>query len=490
MPPTNLLFIISDEHNREMAGCYGHPLVQTPNIDRLAAQGTRFEAAYTNCPICVPARAALATGRYVNQNKYWDNAFPYDGKEKGWGHRLIEAGHDVVSIGKLHYRCHEDEDGFSEKIAPLYVVDGVGDVMSSIREGSPLREGTRKSVETAGPGDSTYLQYDEDIASRSVQWLQEASARQQDDPESKPFVLYSSFVCPHPPFIAPPELYDLYPLDQIELPVQNSLDDQPKHPALAEFRRVFQYDQPFTEEEIRRVTAAYYGACTHLDRQIGKLLDALEQTGLAENTRVIYTSDHGESMGRRGLWGKFTMYEESAGIPLVIAGPGVPAGKTVADPVTLVDCYPSIIEAVGHEFTAEDQADLPGRSLWKIANGEIPVGVAFSEYHSLGSTSGSYMLREKNYKLIYYVNHPPQLFDLAADPQELNDLVEAGGHEEIVARLEARLREIVDPEAADTEARADQASLVDHHGGPDAVLGRGTFMNSPVPGEDPDWTNE
>jgi choline-sulfatase len=490
MPATNLLFIFSDEHNREMAGCYGHPMVQTPNIDRLAARGTRFDAAYTNCPICVPARASFAAGRYVNKNKYWDNAFPYDGKEKGWGHRLIEAGHDVVSIGKLHYRCAGDDDGFSEKIVPLYVVDGVGDVVSSVRDETPVRVGTRNTVETAGPGESTYLSYDEDIAARSVQWLRDAAARQQADAEAKPFVLFSSFVCPHPPFFAPPELYDMYPLDQIELPIQNSLEERPQHPALAELRRVFEYDQPFTEEQIRRVTAAYYGACTHLDRQIGKLLDALEQSGLAENTRVIYTSDHGENMGRRGLWGKFTMYEESAGIPLVIAGPGVPEGKTVSDPVTLVDCYPTIIEAVGHEFTASDEADLPGRSLWKTANGEIPARVAFSEYHAVGSTSGSYMLRAGNYKLIYYVNHASQLFDLTEDPQELNDLVAAGGYEEVVARLEASLREIVDPEATDAEARADQAALIEKHGGRDAVLNRRTFVNSPVPGEDPSWTEE
>ena len=128
MKPSNLLFILSDEHRRDSLGCYGHPLVQTPHLDGLAERGVRFTGAYTNCPICVPARASLATGRYVNEIGYWDNAFPYEGRVPGWGHELMAAGHRVDSIGKLHYRSAADADGFTNKILPLNVVDGVGDV--------------------------------------------------------------------------------------------------------------------------------------------------------------------------------------------------------------------------------------------------------------------------------------------------------------------------------------------------------------------------
>ena len=152
MRPTNLLFILSDEHNRDCLGCYGHPLVRTPNLDRLAAGGVRFTAAYCNCPICVPSRASLATGRYVHQIGYWDNAFPYDGRVRGWGHRLTDAGHRVDAIGKLHFRSVADDDGFTNKILPLNVVDGVGDVMGSVRDELPARRGTREGVTSAGPG--------------------------------------------------------------------------------------------------------------------------------------------------------------------------------------------------------------------------------------------------------------------------------------------------------------------------------------------------
>ncbi len=480
MKPSNLLFILSDEHNRDSSGCYGHPLVQTPNIDKLASGGVRFDAAYTNCPICVPARASLATGKYVHEIGYWDNAFPYEGRVPGWGHRLIEEGHRVDSIGKLHYRSESDEDGFSNKLVPLNVVDGIGDVMGSIRDQIPVRTGSRAGITGAGPGDSTYLDYDEQIASLSCDWLRDAAARD----EEKPWLLFVGFVCPHPPFVAPPDLYELYPFDKIDIPVQNRLEDQPQHPAMVELRRAMQYAEPFTEDEVRRVTAAYYGACTHLDRQIGKVMSTLEETGLADNTRIIYTSDHGESMGRRGLWGKFTMYEESVAVPLIVAGADVPQGAISKDVVSLVDCYQTFFEALGVELDQSDRS-LPGKSLWPIAQGQSFDRLALSEYHAVGSLSASYMIREGKYKYIHYVNFPPQLFNLEADAQEENDLANSDECRKIVSRMEAKLRELLDPEAVDARAKADQKALVDRHGGREAVLQRGTFVNSPVPGETP-----
>jgi choline-sulfatase len=480
MQPSNLLFILSDQHNRDTLGCYGHPTIQTPNLDALSQRGVRFDAAYTNCPICVPARASLATGRYVHEIGYWDNAFPYDGRVRGWGHRLQSAGHRVDSIGKLHYRSVEDEDGFSERIVPLNVVDGVGDVMGAIRDDPPIRTGMRGGVTEAGPGTSSYSDYDIEIADHSIQWLRDRVA----EPDPLPWMLFCSFVCPHPPFIAPPDLFELYPPEEIPLPIQNRPEEQPTHPALETLRKTMNYDRPFTDEEIRRVTAAYYGTCTHLDRQVGRVLEALEETGLSGSTRIIYTSDHGESMGRRGLWGKFTLYEESAAVPLIVAGPGVPVGGSTDDPVSLVDCHPTILEAVGVDPDEQD-AGLPGRSLWSIADGE-PLGrAALSEYHAVGTTTGSFMIRHGSHKYIHYVGQPPQLFDLAQDPLELTDLASDPASAAICQRMEGLLREMLDPEEVDRRARSDQSALVSAHGGREAVLSRGTFVNSPVPGEEP-----
>ena len=232
MKPQNLLFIISDQHNRDLLGSYGHPMVETPNLDRLAANGTRFTNAYTNCPICVPARASLATGRYVHQIGYWDNAFPYEGQVESWGHQLRDQGHRVDSIGKLHFSQVEDDHGFTEEIEPLHVVDGTGDVLGCIRDNPPSRD-KRSEITRAGSGDSTYLQYDLRNADNACRWL----AQYQD--EEKPWVLFLSFVCPHPPYIAPVDLFECYDLDQIQLLPQSDPDNWPTHPAIDRFRQDF-----------------------------------------------------------------------------------------------------------------------------------------------------------------------------------------------------------------------------------------------------------
>ena len=137
MKPRNLLFIMSDEHNRRVLGCHGHPMIRTPNLDRLAARGVRFTDAYCNSPICVPSRASFATGRWVHQVRFWDNAIPYDGSIPSWGHRLQQAGHHATSIGKLHFRSADDRNGFDEEIMPLHVVDGVGDLLGLLRDDLP-----------------------------------------------------------------------------------------------------------------------------------------------------------------------------------------------------------------------------------------------------------------------------------------------------------------------------------------------------------------
>ena len=469
-----MLFILSDQHSRDNTGCYGHPLVQTPHLDALAARGTRFSRAYTNCPICVPARASLATGRYVHQIGYWDNGFPYDGQIPSWGHRLKEQGYRVDSIGKLHFRGGDD-NGFSREIDPLHVVDGVGDVLGCIRDDPPRRK-KHGGITSAGPGDSTYLQYDASNADQAVRWLGERAA------DEEAWCLFLSFVCPHPPYIAPPELYERYPLDQVPLAPQWRRADWPEHPALAYLRRFFDFERGFDEEVMRRVAATYLAACTYLDQQIGRVLAALAAHGMEEDTRVLYTSDHGECLGARGIFGKFTMYEEAAAVPCIVAGPEVPQGREVGTPVSLVDCAPTVLAAVGAQGM---EGDLPGRSLWELAQGGEEERTVFSEYHAVGSQHGYYMLRDRRYKYIYYVGAAPQLFDVEADPHECRDLAAARAHAPIAANFQRHLRALLDPEAVDGRARADQRARVEAHGGEEAVRQRGAFDNSPVPGETP-----
>jgi len=478
MKPTNLLFILSDEHNKRVLGCYGHSMINTPNLDRLAAQGTRFTNAYTNCPICVPARASFATGRYVHQHACWDNAIAYDGRMPSWGHRLMAQGHRVTSIGKLHYVDSDPRrNGFDEEILPLHIVNGVGDLLGLIRDELPRRPGSANLGPEAGRGESDYTRYDRSVAEETAKWLKSGAARDH----GKPWALYVGFVAPHFPLIAPPEFYDMYPEDKVPWPDMYEKADRPEHPFIDAMRKCLCYDEAFDEPMVRRALAAYMGLVSFLDDNVGRILRALHESGLTENTRVVYATDHGDNLGTRGLWGKSTMYEESAGIPLIMAGPDVPKGNVCATPVSLVDGFQTFIHALGAAADPGD-AGLPGHSLIDIAQGYVPNRTILSEYHAAGAMTGSYMIRHRQYKYIHYVGLPPMLFDLEADPQERQDLGRDPAYAAAVRECEARLRSVVDPEAADKRAREDQHAQIDKHGGVDAILKRGTFRYSPPPG--------
>jgi choline-sulfatase len=478
MKPTNLLFIMSDEHNKRVLGCYGHTMIKTPNLDALAARGTRFTSAYTNCPICVPARAAFATGQYVNQIRYWDNAIAYDGKIPTWGHRLMAQGHHVASIGKLHYLDSDAKrNGFDEEILPLHIVNGVGDLLGLIREELPRRSGSANLGPEAGRGESEYTKYDREIAAETARWLKNKAPQLK----SKPWALYVGFVSPHFPLIAPPQFYDLYPEDAVPWPDMYALHERPQHPFIDAMRKCLCYDEAFDAPMVRRAISAYFGLTSFLDDNVGKILRALEETGLMENTRIVYSSDHGDNLGTRGMWGKSTMYEESAGIPMILAGPDVPGGKVCDTPVMLADGFQTFIHALGAKPDAQDKG-LPGHSLIDIAQGHVPLRTILSEYHAAGAVSGAFMIRHGKWKYIHYVVLPPMLFDLDADPHERNDLGRDAAYAAVIRECEAALRKVVDPEAAHRQAMADQQAQIAKHGGKDAILKRGTFRYSPPPG--------
>jgi choline-sulfatase len=479
--PTNVLFILSDEHTRDVAGCYGDRIVKTPNIDALAARGTKFTAAYTNCPICVPARASLQTGTYVAENACWDNAHPYDGSIRGWGHRLRELGHHTMSIGKLHFRSDKDDNGFVEEIIPLHVVDGQGDLLGLIRRPEPAaRGGMPDLAKAAGPGESTYANYDRNIRDGAIEWLTTRASKLD-----KPWALFVSMVKPHFPLVAPPEFFAMYPPESMPMPRLYGPDAYPTHPSVKALRACMSYDDFFSPEKVRIALSAYYGMVSFLDDNIGQILRALEAAGLADTTRIVYSTDHGDNLGNRHMWGKSVHYEEAAAIPMIVAGPGIPAGKTCKTPVTLVDIYPTIVRSVGIEPDAQDKA-LPGQSLVEIANAPCdPERVAFGEYHAAASITAMYLVRKGRWKYIHHVGFQPELFDLETDPGETRDLGTDPAHAATVAMMEAELRKIIDPEAVNARAFADQEAKIARNGGVEALIKRGDFGYSPAPGQKP-----
>jgi choline-sulfatase len=482
--PANLLFILSDEHSPKALGRAGHPFVHTPNLDALAASGTRFSAASTPCPICVPARAALATGRPLHEmGRYFDNADAYDGGVRSWHHALRDAGHDVVSIGKLHFRgLPGDDHGLSAEKLAMHIVDGKGDLLGLIRDqGSPPRKGAAKMSAAAGPGESDYTRYDRDIVAAAQTWLREEAPRRD-----KPWCLFVSLVTPHFPLTAPPEHFYRYASRPMPMPKLYGHGERPHHPFLADYAATVPYDSHVQDEAtVQRMMAGYYGLVSFMDEQVGKILHCLDECGLSGATRVFYTSDHGDNVGARGLWGKSTMYEESVGVPMILAGEGVPAGHVAGTPVSLTDVYATVLDAVG----VMEPPPSGSLSLFDVAQGEAPADrMVLSEYHATGSREAAFMLRDARFKYVRYVSYPAQLFDLRSDPEELHDLAQDLAHAGTIAAMEARLREALDPAAVDQLVKARQNGILEANGGREAVLSRGDLPFSPPPGVRPAWS--
>jgi choline-sulfatase len=291
---------------------------------------------------------------------------------------------------------------------------------------------------------------------------------------------------PHLPLIAPDAFYDIYAGIDLGQPRLYGKAERARHAWIDELTHSISYDRYFDDAKRREAITAYHGMVSFLDDNIGQLVAALEASGLSSSTRILYTSDHGEMLGNHGIWGKCCMYEESAGIPMILAGEGVPAGKTEDTEVSLLDVYQTVLDGAGLTPSA-DERSLPGRSLYDIARISDPARVGFSQYHGIGSTGGAFMVRRGKWKYVYYPGMTPQLFDLEADPFEAKDLGTDLAHAPTRAAMEAELRKIVDPERANAQAFADQAARIAEHGGEDAIIARGEFGYTPTPTETPTY---
>ncbi len=480
MKAQNLVVIMSDEHDPRYMGVSGDPLIRTPNLDALARRGMRFTQAMTPSPICVPARAAFATGRHVHDIGYWDNAIAYDGAEPGWGHALQAAGIRVESIGKLHYQNDEAPAGFDVEHLPMNLYNGHGMVWGSVRDPLPSQvpHGQRMLGKYIGPGESTYTRYDQSVTERTVQWLAECSA------DAEPWCLFVGQVAPHFPLVVPQPYLDHYPREALPPRKLHPDNGYQRHPWVQRQHDFFPSEDQFHSPEERDMAiACYLGLCTWVDENVGRIVQAIEAAGLTEKARVIYTSDHGDNVGHRGLWGKSNFYLESVAVPMILAGPDI-APAVIDTPVSLIDLYPTILEAMDVRAPG-DEASRPGRSLFDFAGGiREPDRVVFSQYHAVGTESGGFMVRKGRWKYHYYVGYEPELFDLNADPQELHDVAGDRAYASVVDDMQRVLESICSPADVDAAAKRGQAELIAKHGGREHALTVGMPAATPPPGVD------
>ena len=356
----NVLFIISDDLNNSL-GCYGHPLVESPNIDRLAQRGVRFERAYCQFPLCGPSRNSMLTGLYPNSSGILHNSQIFRQtipKHRSLSQAFRNQGYFAARIGKLyHYNVpksvgtngHDDPGSWELELNPA----GCDRLLEepdifSLRPGS---FGGTLSWYASPRGD---LLHTDGMLASDAEWVLERCARDR----GRPFFLAVGFYRPHTPYVAPKEYFEGYPQEKMPL-VEGVEEDQRDLPAqaLGSHKR----DHELLTDDLRQqAIQAYFASITFMDAQVGRVLDALERLGLSDNTIIVFTSDHGYHLGEHGLWQKMSLFEESARVPLIIAAPGVgKEGGVARAPVGLIDLYPTLTELCG----VDGPANLQGQSL-------------------------------------------------------------------------------------------------------------------------------
>jgi choline-sulfatase len=435
---SNVVLFMPDEHNPLYSAVHGHPTLHTPNMEQMAEAGTVYQNAYCPSPLCLPSRSALMAGQRVHQLQTYSNCnVNLDASYPSYGAVLARQGVYTAYVGKTDVYAPGQALGFSEMILPgnrkLPGDTNHRRTPLTIRAGSAERANGYGPREDAGASDLRRVD-------AAVAWLTDTAPALD-----RPWVLTVNVSNPHFPHYAPPELWDMYP-DGGDLPAHGPECASAHHPYARDLRDHFETNL-FTEDQVRGLRRGYLGCITFVDRQLGRLLDALDASGQRDRTNVIYTSDHGEMLGKFGMWWKCSLYEDSVRVPCIAAGPDFTRGERVVTPVDLLDVQAAIFAAVG----AERPPDWVGAPLQDIPLND-PERVVFAEYHGHGTRASAYMIRKGKFKYVHCVAAPDLLFNLEADPDELNDL--CGVYPGVVDDLQGELKKICSPERENERAEA------------------------------------
>jgi choline-sulfatase len=448
----NILWIMSDEHNSRIAGCYGNTLIQTPNIDSLAERGVRFANHYCNSPLCVPSRASLTAGKYCSRVNVWNNECELPAADIPTLPRALNAaGYESYLCGKQHYDFTR-RYGFKEI---------GGNFNNNFKSGTGFRipaddlsqSGLSPRFKEFHAGDNGYsVRHDRAVTTGAVDFLQKRAAA------DKPFFLYAGYLAPHFPLTVPQANWDRYKgkLDLPDIP-EGYLDHLPlnyKH-LRASFGLVGTPDDVTV-----RGRELYYGLTDWVDGQIGQLLAALRQNpAIAENTVIVYSSDHGENMGEHGLWWKNSMHEDSSHVPLIVSWPQRwKAGQVRSGVSSHVDLVKAVVEIGG----GRPEEDWNGHSLLPLLDNPRHAwkDYAVSEYYAHNVASGYVMARSGPWKYTYHTiidqHHPAQreLYNVDEDPKEFTNLADRPEHAPRIAHMHQEMVKEVGGDPDETEQRA------------------------------------
>ncbi len=464
--PPNILMVFSDEHNAFMTGYAGHPIVRTPNMDRMAGEGVAFESAYCNSPLCSPSRQSFMSGLHCYDIGVWDNTAAMPAETVTWAHMLSAAGYETSLLGKMHLNGYQKMYGFDKR--PVLEGNNDGESFHSwgVRaavdwtrplpyHANPNPKPRRKGGGMAGPDvpeRQPIFRKDLEVFDGTLRLLRQKASR----PDGQPWAICASFVMPHPPFRARPDIWQIYQ-GKGDLPFNR---EGAGRDTCDQYVQIFYGSQKDrSEESIRRGREAYFSLITEIDEYLGRILDCLSETHLADDTVVLYFSDHGEMAGEHGLWNKVTLLESSVRVPLLAHWPGrFQAGARVHVPVSLVDLYPTLLEVAGVELPAPLYTR--GHSLLPLMTGEperFAGGAVFGEFEGEAWNHPRAFVRKGRFKYVYNHTAEERLYDLAADPHEMADLTGDPAYADALADMRGAMPADWDPETIERQVLLSQA---------------------------------
>ena len=421
----NILILMADQMTPFALSAYGHHVTKTPNMDALAARGVVFDSAYCASPLCAPSRFSFLSGKLPSAIGAYDNAAEFPSQTLTLAHYLRAEGYRTILSGKMHFCGPDQLHGFEERLTTdIYPADFGWTPDWDDFETRPSWYHNMSSVIDAGPCVRTnQLDFDDEVTYTTRQKLFDIARERQAGKDERPFCVVASLTHPHDPYAIPQKYWDMYRDEDIQMPAhRDTLDDADPHSK--RLRYVCETDKtPPTDQQIRNARHAYYGAISYVDAQFGAILEALDQAGLADDTIVIVTSDHGEMLGERGLWYKMTFFEGGCRVPLIVHAPGQFNAAHVSASVSHLDLLPTLVE-LGRGTPRPAWPDtLDGRSLVPHLRGEPHAhDEAIGEYLAEGAIAPIVMLRRGDFKFIHTPSDPDQLFNVTEDPLERSNL--------------------------------------------------------------------
>ncbi len=429
----NILLIMFDQLAPQFLPFYGHALVRSPAMSALADNGTVFDNAYCNSPLCAPSRFSMLSGRYCSRIGAYDNASEFASDVPTIAHYLRNLGYRTRLAGKMHFIGPDQLHGFEERVTTdMYPADFGWTPDWAHPDRAFFWHHNMQSVVEAGVYERTLaLDFDDEVAFESERSIYDLAR----DDDARPFFLTVSFMQPHDPYMTPRAYWDRYAHEDVDMPCVPELADDAHSRRLFRMCRMDEYR--ITEAHVRNARHAYFGMVGYLDDRVAGLRRAVETAGLGDNTLWILTADHGDLLGEHGLWYKMHFFEHAVRVPLVLKGPRVPAGRVGAC-VSLVDLLPTVLDYATDGAPPEPASPLDGRSLLPALGGdrENAGGTVIAEYLAEGAVEPMLMVREGRYKYMDCRGDAAQLYDVVADPNERRNL--AGDPE--FARVESELR--------------------------------------------------